>query len=208
MVIGQRFEFQRMGLSAVADEKRTIGGIRIPVRWENPRFIWICILCSTSTVYSEKIDSADSFLSPSPRNSISAFFQRRISSFFFPFLFFFFLSFFSLPLSPFYLREYLPLLLQVSTGLWIFCGNVSNRFMVFSCILKIHQLYSLPIGTTPIVSSLRFHNSTRQLRSKVRARLFFIAFDYLSSSFFFFSLSSSSSFPFLHLLVLSYASNY
>ena len=92
-MIGQRFEFQRMGLSAVADEKRTIGGIRIPVRWENPRFIWICILCSTSTVYSEKIDSADSFLSPSPRNSISAFFQRRISSFFFSFPFFF-LSFF------------------------------------------------------------------------------------------------------------------
>lgn len=127
------------------------------------------------------------------------------------FFFFFFLSFFlsfSLPLSPFYLREYLPLLLQVSTGLWIFCGNVSNRFMVFSCILKIHQLYSLPIGTIPIVFSLRFHNSTRRLWSKVRARLFFIAFDYLSSSFFFFSLSSSSSFPFLHLLVLSYASNY
>ena len=163
------------------------------------------LLRSTAKKSTRRIHSCHLLLEiPSPRFSNDEFLL-----FFFPFLFFFFLSFFSLPLSPFYLREYLLLLLQVSTGLWIFCGNVSNRFMVFSCILKIHQLYSLPIGTTPIVSSLRFHNSTRRLRSKVRARLFFIAFDYLSSSSFFSSLSlSSSSFPFLHLLVLSYASNY
>lgn len=158
------------------------------------------LLRSTAKKSTRRIHSCHLLLEiPSPRFSNDEF------------LLFFFLSFFlsfSLPLSPFYLREYLPLLLQVSTGLWIFCGNVSNRFMVFSCILKIHQLYSLPIGTIPIVFSLRFHNSTRRLWSKVRARLFFIAFDYLSSSFFFFSLSSSSSFPFLHLLVLSYASNY
>lgn len=163
-------------------------------------FVFCARLLRSTAKKSTRIHSCHLLLEiPSPRFSNDEF------------LLFFFLSFFlsfSLPLSPFYLREYLPLLLQVSTGLWIFCGNVSNRFMVFSCILKIHQLYSLPIGTTPIVSSLRFHNSTRRLRSKVRARLFFIAFDYLSSSFFFFSLSSSSSFPFLHLLVLSYASNY
>lgn len=158
------------------------------------------LLRSTAKKSTRRIHSCHLLLEiPSPRFSNDEF------------LLFFFLSFFlsfSLPLSPFYLREYLPLLLQVSTGLWIFCGNVSNRFMVFSCILKIHQLYSLPIGTTPIVSSLRFHNSTRRLRSKVRARLFFIAFDYLSSSFFFLLSLSSSSSPFLHLLVLSYASNY
>lgn len=80
---------------------------------------------------------------------------------------------------------------------------------MFSCILKIHQLYSLPIGTTPIVSSLRFHNSTRRLRSKcelvyflsrsITSRLPFFLSLCLSLSLF---LSSSSSF----LLVFSYVS--
>lgn len=79
--------------------------------------------------------------------------------------------------------------------------------MVFSCILKIHQLYSLPIGTTPIVSSLRFHNSTRRLRSKCEL-VYFLSRSITSRLPFFLSLclslslSSSSSF----LLVFSYVS--
>ena len=61
-------------------------------------------------------------------------------------------------------------------------GNVSNRFMVFSCIVKIRKLL-------PFVPLSRFHNSTRPAAIEARARLFFIAFDYPSSSFFFFFLS-------------------
>lgn len=78
---------------------------------------------------------------------------------------------------------------------------------MFSCILKIHQLHSLPIGTTPIVSSLRFHNSTRRLRSKCEL-VYFLSRSITSRLPFFLSLclslflSSSSSF----LLVFSYVS--
>lgn len=160
-----------------------------------------------------KKSTADSFLSPSPRNSISAFFQRRISSSFLS-LFSFFLPFLYFSPSISFLPSRTPSSppfpsppLEVSTGLWIFSGNVSNRFMVFSCILKIHQLYSLPIGTTPIVSSLRFHNSTRRLRSKCEL-VYFLSRSITSRLPFFLSLclslslSSSSSF----LLVFSYVS--
>lgn len=145
-----------------------------------------------------KKSTADSFLSPSPRNSISAFFQRRISSSFLS-LFSFFLPFLYFSPSISFLPSRTPSSPtfpspppEVSTGLWIFSGNVSNRFMVFSCILKIHQLYSLPIGTTPIVSSLRFHNSTRRLRSKCEL-VYFLSRSITSRLPFFLSLCLSLS---------------